>query len=47
MFTSLWVIGRLRKQTLLTAAVALMALLMVPLSLLPSFPCLLYTSRCV
>lgn len=38
MFTSLWVIGRLRKQTLLTAAVALMALLMVPLSLLPSFP---------
>ena len=38
MFTSLWVIGRLRKQTLQTAAVALMALLMVPLSLLPSFP---------
>ena len=37
MFTSLWVIGRLRKQTLLTAAVALMALLM-SLSLLPSFP---------
>ena len=38
MFTSLWVIGRLRKQTLLTAAVALMAVLMIPLSLLPSFP---------
>ena len=38
MFTSLWVIGRLRKQTLLTAAVALMAFLMIPLSLLPSFP---------
>lgn len=33
MFTSLWVIGRLRKQTLLTAAVGLMALLMLPLSL--------------
>ena len=38
MFTSLWVIGRLRKQTLLTSAVALMALLMLPLSLLPPFP---------
>ena len=38
MFTSLWVIGRLRKQTLQTAAVALMAVLMIPLSLLPSFP---------
>lgn len=38
MFTSLWVIGRLRKQTLLTAAVGLMALLMLPLSLLPPFP---------
>lgn len=38
MFTSLWVIGRLRKQTLQTAAVALMAALMIPLSLLPSFP---------
>ena len=38
MFTSLWVIGRLRKQTLLTASVALMTLAMVPLSLLAPFP---------
>ncbi|NLF28823.1 MAG: hypothetical protein GX592_13080, partial [Clostridiales bacterium] len=38
MFTSLWVIGRLSKQKLLTGSIALMALLMLPLSLLPSFP---------
>lgn len=38
MFTSLWVIGRIRKQTLLTASVAMMALVMIPLSLLPTFP---------
>ena len=38
MFTSLWVIGRVRKQTLLTLAVGVMALLMLPLSLLPPFP---------
>jgi len=38
MFTSLWVIGRISKQKLLTGSIALMALLMLPLSLLPSFP---------
>lgn len=38
MFSSLWVIGRLRKQTLMVAGIALMALAMIPLAFAPPFP---------